>query len=30
MADTATFDIYDDKGTKVVDGKPSPDCDFRH
>lgn len=25
MADTATFDIYDDKGTKVVDGKPSPD-----
>lgn len=25
MADTATFDIYDDKGTKVVDAKPSPD-----
>ncbi|WP_203642964.1 fibronectin type III domain-containing protein [Levilactobacillus andaensis] len=25
MADTVTFDIFDDKGTKVLDGKPSPD-----
>lgn len=24
MADTQKFDIYDDKGTKIIDAQPSP------